>query len=159
VAQVTNDGQGHKVFNSNNVKFTKVTMKNNFWILDGVASCHYFRSVEGLTEVKEIDESTKYENGDSMKATKIENLKCEATQINGEKLTVTINDAKYVLSLCVNLSSLNIALNNGFKDINNGVIVSLNYNPIKLTFDRMFNATDVYVTGFLMKPITFININ
>jgi hypothetical protein len=58
--------------------------------------------VEGLTDVKEINESIKIGNGDSMKATKIGNLKFEVTQINGEKLTITLNDVKYVPSHCVN---------------------------------------------------------
>jgi hypothetical protein len=44
--------------------------------------------VECLTDIKEISESIKIGNGDSMKATKIGNLKCEVTQINGEKVTV-----------------------------------------------------------------------
>jgi hypothetical protein len=52
-------------------------MKNNFssdmWILDSGASCHYCQSVEGLTQLKEIDESIKIGNGDSMKATEIGN--------------------------------------------------------------------------------------
>jgi hypothetical protein len=50
-------------------------MKNNFanalWILDSGASFHYCQSVEGLTDIKEIDESIKIGNGDLMKATKI----------------------------------------------------------------------------------------
>jgi hypothetical protein len=45
-----------------------------------------------------------------MKGTKIGNLKCEVTQINGEKFTVTMNDVKYVPSLCVNLFRLNEVL-------------------------------------------------
>jgi hypothetical protein len=80
-------------------------MKNNFandlWILDSGADCHYCRSVEGLTDIKEIDESIKIGNGDLMKATKIGNLKYEVTQINGEKFTVTLNNVKYVPSRCV----------------------------------------------------------
>jgi hypothetical protein len=63
--------------------------------------------VGGLTDVKEINELMKIGNGDSMKATKIGNSKCEVTQINGEMFTVTMNDVKYVPSLCVNLFSLN----------------------------------------------------
>jgi hypothetical protein len=69
-------------------------MKNNFandlWILDSEASCHYCQSVEGLMDIKEINKSIKIGNGDLMKATKIGNLKCEVTQINGEKYTVTL---------------------------------------------------------------------
>jgi hypothetical protein len=59
-----------KFSNSKNVAFTTVTMKNNFssdlWILDSGASCHYCRSLEGLTDVKEINESIKIGNGDSV---------------------------------------------------------------------------------------------
>jgi hypothetical protein len=82
-----NNGQGHRIFNPNDVAITTIAMKNNsandLWILDSGASCHYCRFVGGLTDVKEIDESIKIGNGDSMKATKIGNLKCEVTQING----------------------------------------------------------------------------
>jgi hypothetical protein len=81
------------------------------------------------------------------------------TQINGEKFTVTINDVKYVPSLCVNLFSLNKVLKKGFKVSNDGVVVSLNLKHVKLTFDRVINATDGCVTGFLMKPILSENIN
>jgi hypothetical protein len=45
-------------------------------------------------DVKEIDESIKIRNGNSMKSTKNGNLKCEMTQANGEKLTITLNDIK-----------------------------------------------------------------
>jgi hypothetical protein len=56
-------------------------MKNNFanylLILGSGANCHYYQSVKGLTDVKEINESIKIGNGDSMKATKIGNLKSQ----------------------------------------------------------------------------------
>jgi hypothetical protein len=158
-----NDGQGHRIFNSNDVAFTTIAMKINFanelWILDSGASCYYCRSVEGLTDLEEIDESIKIGNGDSMKATKIGNLKCEVIQINGKKFTVTLNDVKYMPSLCVNLFSLSKALKKGFKVGNDGIVVSLNYKHVKLTFERVINATDGCVTGVLMKPILSKNIN
>jgi hypothetical protein len=87
------------------------------------------------------------------------NLKCEVTQINGEKFTVTLNDVKYVASLCVNLFSLNKALKKGFKVSNDGVVVSLNYKHVKLTFDSVINAIDDCVTGVSMKPMMNNNIN
>jgi hypothetical protein len=90
-------------------------------ILDSGASCHYCRSVEGLTDIKEVDESIKIGNSDSMKSIKIGNLKCDVTQIDGEKFTVTLNDVKYVPSLCVNLFSLKKGLKRGFKVSNDGV--------------------------------------
>jgi hypothetical protein len=77
-----------------------------------------------------------------MIATKIGKLKCEVIQINGEKFTVTLNNVKYVPSLCVNLFSLNKSLKKGFKVSNDGVVVSLNFKHVKLTFDRAINAKD-----------------
>jgi hypothetical protein len=69
-------GQGERIFDSNDVAFTTIAMKNNFandlWILDSGASCHYYRSVEGLTDVKEINELIKIGNGELMKAKKWE---------------------------------------------------------------------------------------
>jgi hypothetical protein len=49
------------------------------WIIDSGVCCHYFHSVEGLTDVKEIDESVNIEYGDSMNTTKIVNLKFEVS--------------------------------------------------------------------------------
>jgi hypothetical protein len=138
-------------------------MKNNFssemWILDSGASCHYCHSAEGSTDVKQIDALIKIENGNSIKSPKIGSLKCEVTQINGEKLTITLNDVKYVPSLCVNLFSLNKALKKGFKVRNDGGIISLTCKHVKLTFDRVIHAMDDCVTGVLTKPIMSDNIN
>jgi hypothetical protein len=70
VVQVTMTVKVTEFLYSNDVAFTTITMKNNIltdmWILDSGASFHYCRSVEGLTDVKEIDESIKIGDGDSM---------------------------------------------------------------------------------------------
>jgi hypothetical protein len=50
-------------------------------------------------------------------------------------------------------------LKKGFKVSNDGVVVSLNYKHVKLTFDRVIHATDGCVTEVLMKPILSDNIN
>jgi hypothetical protein len=158
-----NDCQGYRIFNSNDVAFASIAMKNNFandlWIFDSGASRHYCQSTEGLTDIKEIDESNKIGNGDSMKSTKIGNFKCEVTQVNEEKLTITLNDVNYVPSLCVNLFSLNKALKKGFKVSNDGVVINLTYKHVKLIFVRVIHATDGCVTGFLMKPLMSDNTN
>jgi hypothetical protein len=141
-----NDGQGNRIFNSNGVEFTTIAIKNNFssgmWVLDSRACCHHCQSAEGLMDIKEIDESIKVKHGDSMKSTKIGNLKYEVTQINGEKFIITLNDVKYMPSFCVNLFSLNKALKKGFKVSNDGIVIRPNYKHVKLTFDRVIHATD-----------------
>jgi hypothetical protein len=108
---------------------------NDLWILDSGVSSHYCQLVEGLTDIKEINELIKIGNGDSMKVTKIGNLKCEMIRINGENFTLTLNDVKYVPNLCVNLFILNKALKKGLKVINDGFVVSINYKHVKMTFN------------------------
>jgi hypothetical protein len=115
--------------------------------------------MEGSTDVKEIYESIKIGNGDSMQATKIINSKCEVTQINGEKFKVVLDNVKYLSKLCVNLFSLNKALKKCFKVSNDGVDFSFNYKCVKLIFDRVIHTTVGCVTGVLMKPNLSSNIN
>ena len=62
--------------------------------------------------VNDIDEAITIGNGESMHATKVGNLNCEVTQVDGSKFTVTLKEVKYVPDLCVNLFSLNKALKN-----------------------------------------------
>jgi hypothetical protein len=50
-------------------------------------------------------------------------------------------------------------LKKGFKVSNDGVVISLNYKHVRLTFDRVIYAMDGCVTGVLMKPILADNIN
>jgi hypothetical protein len=54
---------------------------------------------------------------------------------------------------------LNEVLNKGIKVSNDGVVISLTYKHVKLTFDRVILAMDGCVTGVLMKPILSDNIN
>jgi hypothetical protein len=60
-------------------------MKNIFSIdmcfLDGGASCHYYRSVEGLTDVKEIDESINIGYGESVKQPKSGNQNVKSLKL------------------------------------------------------------------------------
>jgi hypothetical protein len=54
----------------NGVAFTLIMMQESFatniWILDSGASNHSCRSMEGLTDVRDIDEPIKIGNGDTM---------------------------------------------------------------------------------------------
>jgi hypothetical protein len=130
----THDNQERQVLNSSDVAFTSFVTKNNLssdvWILDSGASCHYCQSMEGLTDVKDIDESIKIGNGGAMRACKIGNLNCEVIQLDGRKFVVSSKNVKFVPGICSNLFSLNKALMNGFTLANDGVIVSLTRNTL-----------------------------
>jgi len=64
------DTSNHSNRNDNDIAFTSVAMNESFsndiWILDSGASNHFCRSMEGLMDVRDIDESIKIGNGDYM---------------------------------------------------------------------------------------------
>ena len=134
-----NENQEQRIFNSNDVAFPSIAsddkITNNMWIFDSGASCHYCQSMEGLTDVKDIDELIKIGNGEVMRACKTGNLNCEVTQLDGKKFVITLTNVKYVPEICANLFSLNKALKNGFKLSNSDIIVSLTKKHVTLTFD------------------------
>jgi hypothetical protein len=133
----THNNQERQVHNSNDVAFTSFETKNNLssdvWILNSGASCHYSQSMEGLTDVKDVNESIKIGNGCAMRACKIGNLNCEVTQLDGRKFVVSLKNVKFVPRICSNLFSLNKALMNGFTLANDGVIVSLTKKHVTLS--------------------------
>jgi hypothetical protein len=102
---------------------------------DSGACDHYCQSVEGLTDVMDIDETITIGNGESMRAKKIGNLKCEVVQVDGNKFAMALYDVKFVPDLCVNLFSLNRALQNGFKLRNENVSIRLSIGSVTLIFD------------------------
>jgi hypothetical protein len=81
--------------------------------------------LEGLIDLKDIDELIKIGNGGAIQVFKTIHLNCEVTKLNGRKFVVTLKNVKYVPEICSNLYSLNKALKNGFKLINDEVIVSI----------------------------------
>jgi hypothetical protein len=57
--------------------------------------------------------------------TKLGDLKCEVTQVNGSNFEVRLKEVNNVPELCVNLFRINKALKKGFKLINDGVSMCL----------------------------------
>jgi hypothetical protein len=110
--------------------------------------------MEGLTDVKDINESIKIGNGGAMRACMIGNLNCELTQLDGRKFVVSLKNVKFVPGICSNLFSLNKAFMNGFTLTNDGVIFSLTKKNVTLTFDVLIKTIgDGCKTGVVMKPI------
>jgi hypothetical protein len=152
-----NENQDQGNFNSNDVAFATTLTQNNFvsdiWICDSGACGHYCQSVEGLTNVKEINKSTTNGDGKSLRATKLGDLKCEVNQIDGRKFTVTLLDVKYVPDLYISLFSLNKALKNGFKFSNEVIPICLIKGLTTLMFHRIIKTTNDIVTGVKLKVL------
>jgi hypothetical protein len=125
---------------------------DDIWICDSGASSHYCVSDKGMFDVRDIDEKIRVGNGNLLVATQSGNLNLDATQIDGTKFTITLQDVKFVPDLWVNLLSINQALKKGYRISNNIMIISLSKGLNKITFDRFFKAKDGTVSGILMRP-------
>jgi Reverse transcriptase (RNA-dependent DNA polymerase) len=124
---------------------------NDIWICDSGACCHYCISDEGLFDVKDIHESIKVGNGNTMMASKVGSLKCRTIQVDGSGIDITLHEVKYVPDLWANLFSVHQALKKGHKLSNQDVIISLSKGSSSNTFDRIYNTKDDgRVTGIKM---------
>ena len=128
----------------------QINLPSDIWICDSGACGHYCRFMEGLMNVRDINEEITIGNGHTMVATKLGDLKCEVTQVNGLKFDVVLKEVKYVPELWVNLFSINKALKNGFKLSNDGISICLSKGPIWLSFDQIIPTTNGFVTGVKM---------
>jgi hypothetical protein len=59
----------------------------------------YVTAVQGLFDVRIIDEKIRVGNGNLLVATKIGNLKLNVTQVNGTNFTITLQGVKFVPDL------------------------------------------------------------
>jgi hypothetical protein len=92
------------VSTSKTEKFTDDT-----WICDGGAYGHYCISNKGLFDLKQIDESIKFGNCDTMMATAVGTLNCQNIYGYGSGIDITLYKVKHVPDLWANLFSVHQA--------------------------------------------------
>jgi hypothetical protein len=88
-----------------------------------------------------------------MIAKKVGKLRCGILQNNGEKLTVTLENMKYVPELWINLFSIREALKNGFILSNDGKIIKLSKLNMTLTFDKVVRTKNGFVPGIKLLQV------
>jgi len=93
--------------------------------------------MEGMFNIRDIEEKVTVGNGSKMMATKVGSLRRRVIQVNGSTLDITINEVKYLPDLCANLFSVNKAIKNGFELSNEGENISLTKGSASITFDRI----------------------
>ena len=142
-------------YKSQDVVFTAASkngkLSDDIWICDSGACGHWdCKSIEGMFDVKDIEEKITVGNGDSMMATKVGSLKRCVIQLNGSTLDITIHEVKYVPNLCANLFSINKAIKNGFNLSNKGTSICLTKGSASITFDRVINTLSGTISGIKM---------
>jgi hypothetical protein len=93
------DNADRQNYESQDVVFTATwqneILTDDIWICDSGACGHYCKSDKGLFDVKDINEKVTVGNSESMKAIKVESLKCHVIQLNGNSVNVTLEQVKY----------------------------------------------------------------
>jgi hypothetical protein len=107
-------------------------LANDTWICDSGACGNYCQFLEGSRNIKDINEQITIGNGHTMVTTKLGDLKCEVSQVNGSKFEVILKEVKYMPELRVNSFSINKVLKNGFKLSNEGISNRLAKGPVSI---------------------------
>ena len=127
--------------------------RKNIFIADSGASCHMTGSLEGLTDIQEINEKITVGNGEVIKATKIGTLNGFVRSDDGTMRRVKLFDCKYVPALApFNLFSITHALSSGCDLGNDGEKIFIRKGNFKLVFDQRINTKSGYVVGTVIKP-------
>jgi hypothetical protein len=67
-------------------------LSENICIEDSGASCHYYKSDQGLFDVRDVSERITVGSGKTMKATKIGRLRCNVEQVNEKIFQVLLQE-------------------------------------------------------------------
>jgi hypothetical protein len=119
-----------------------------------VVACEdYCQFMEGLRDFKDMNEQITIGNGNTIVATKLGDLNCEVTQINGFKFEVPLKDVNYVPKLWVSLFRINKTFKNRFKLNNDGILIHLAKGTVSICFDHITPTANSFVTGVKMNTI------
>jgi hypothetical protein len=124
----------------------------NLWIGDSGASCHMTCSLDGMTNIRDINSLVQVGSGESLKCMKVGDKHLCAIQSDGMMSDVVLQDCKYVPDLFTNLFSITKALQGGCSILNKGVTMTLSKGNLNLTFDKQLQTDTGVNTGVEMVP-------
>jgi hypothetical protein len=107
-----------------------------------------------LFDVRDISERITVGNGNTMEATKIGSVRCNVEQVNRKTFQVLLQEGKFMTELWVNLFSVKKALKNGFKIVNEEIIIHISKGSTTLYFDRVLKKNNKFVSGVRINPIS-----
>jgi len=119
-------------------KYSKDIIRPDTWLGDTGASCHMRNNDDGMYETHLINEEITIGNGKSMRAIKVGKWRGTIVEKDGNKKNITLSKVKVVPELWTNLLSIGTAMNNDWKIGNQGKILTLQKNSVKMIFDRSF---------------------
>jgi hypothetical protein len=141
-------------YKSQDVIFTATskngTLYNNIWICDSKACEHYCKSLEGMYNVREIQERNTVGNDNRMMGTKVGSLQHHMIQLDDSTLHITVNELKYVPNLYPKLFNIIKAIKNRFNQSNKRISICLTKRYTSVTVDRFVNTLSGNISVFKM---------
>lgn len=126
---------------------------DNIWVGDSGASSHMVNSLNGVSNIVDIDTQIKIGDSNFLSAPKKGHYSGTIIQVDGSTTTVKL-DVIYVPSLYTNLFSITSALSKGAKLSNDNEVIILNIHNNKVKFDRKLQTSGGHTMGIQINPMT-----
>jgi len=118
---------------------------DNIWIMDSAASTHIVNSKVGLYDVWPIREPIKIGDGKLVYATKVGQLKVSYKACKGENWEFVLENIQYIPDVWINLFSLMTAILKGCAISNEGQMIAIVKNGLKLRFNKEIKTKNSFV--------------
>jgi len=117
----------------------------DIWIADSATSTHIANSKEGLFNVKAIHKPVKIGVGKLVYATKVGWLKVSYINYVGENKEFVLDNIQYIPGFWVNLFSLMAAMSKGCLISNEGRMIVVMKNGLKIKFNKEIKTKNGFV--------------
>ena len=123
----------------------------HIWIADSGATNHLTNSLEGMFELQDINSSISLGDATELSAVKVGKLRVLIKQLNGDSLSVVLDEVKFVPGLAYNLFSLSkIIHRKGFTVVGSSSGYHVSKGDREFTFDRTIGSSHSVLYGVEM---------
>src|SRR6056300_1043399 len=122
------------------------------FLLDSGTTCHLTNSLEGMTNVRQLETAITVGSGDTMRGTLVGDKRVTMISESGYTEDLLLKECQYAPGIHVNLFSTGRALMSGYKISNTGTTMMLNKGDCHIIFDKIIKTGRGYVAGVEMVP-------
>ncbi len=123
----------------------------HLWIGDSGASSHYVGTLDGVTNIRDVNVEVEIGTGTCIRATKAGTFRGKVKQSDGSMAVLKL-EVKYLPGLQNNLFSITTAIKNGASLKNEGSVIVLTKNDVDICFDRKTSGGDGPTMAAVIAP-------
>ena len=128
------------------------TINKNTWLGDTGSSAHMTNSMEGMFDVKQIQENIRIGDGTLMQTVAIGSKRVFVIQKDGDSIDVTLKKVKFVPNMWTSLFSITAAISHGFKATSEGEVLQWTKGKFVFCFDQVIKTPLGFVLGIQLIP-------